>query len=106
MNKISIVKIIAIIALLVALGDNPYFYYQILRWIVCGVAGYSAYIAFEQKNSTWSWIFAVIAVLFNPVAPFYFERAMWIFVDIIAALLIVVSIFRQSKHNIKKHEKI
>jgi len=72
--------------LLGALGDWPYAYYQLLRWIVCGVGAYSAYVAYTQKRRGWTGIFVVIAILFNPMVPFYLERGTWQVLDIIAAI--------------------
>ncbi|MFH0819896.1 MAG: DUF6804 family protein [bacterium] len=98
MNKkiqtITIVKIIAIIMLFWALADNPYGYYQILRWVICGLTGYSAYLAYEQGKIAWAWILGITAILFNPIAPIYLDRETWSVLDIIAATIIFTSIFK------------
>lgn len=60
-----------------ALADNPYGYYQILRWVIAGVTGYSAYLAYEQGKNTWTWILAITAILFNPIAPIRLDRETW-----------------------------
>lgn len=96
-HPITILKAIAIIMLLWALADNPYWYYQLLRWVVCGVSAYSAYIYYQEKNTTWMWIFIIVAVLFNPIASFYFGREIWEALDIIAAAIIFVSLLK-TKH--------
>src|SRR3989344_9647324 len=57
------------IFLLGALGDWPYAYYQLLRWVVCSVGTYSAYMAYTQERRGWTGIFVVIAILFNPIMP-------------------------------------
>ncbi len=54
-----------------ALADNPYGYYQILRWVVCGL---TRYLAYRNDKNVWAWIFGVTAVLFNPIAPIYREK--------------------------------
>jgi len=69
-----------------ALGSWPYAYYQLLRWIVCGVGAYSAYLAYTQNRKGWAGIFAVVAILFNPIMPFYLERDTWQIIDVIAAI--------------------
>jgi len=94
-QTITIVKIIAIIMLFWALADNPYGYYQILRWVVAGVTGYSAYLSYRQDKKAWTWIMAIIAVLFNPIAPIYLNREIWSVLDVIVAAIIFISIFKK-----------
>ena len=94
-NKtITIVKIIAIIMLVWALVDNPYVYYQILRWVITGVTGYSAYLAYKHEKITWTWIFGIIAILYNPIAPIHLDKEIWSIIDIIVAAIILTSIFK------------
>ena len=102
-QTITIVKIIAIIMLFWALADNPYGYYQILRWVITGVTGYSAYLAYEQGKNTWTWILAITAILFNPIAPIHLDKETWSVLNIIAAAIIFTSIFKM-KAVAKKEE--
>lgn len=93
-QTITIVKIIAIIMLLWALADNPYGYYQILRWVIAGITGYSAYLAYEQGKNAWIWILAITAIMFNPIAPIHLDRETWSVLNIIVAAIIFTSIFK------------
>jgi hypothetical protein len=77
-----------------ALADNPYSYYQFLRWLILGVGAYSVYLAYNSGRKIWTGIFGVIALLFNPIIPFYLQRDTWQFIDIITAVLFLVSIFQ------------
>ncbi len=86
-------KIIAILFLLGALRDNPYGYYQFLRWVILGVGGYLAYLAYNSGRKTWTGIFGVIALLFNPIIPFYIQRDTWQLIDVIVAVIFFISIF-------------
>ena len=88
-------KILAIIFLLWALVDNPYGYYQFLRWAVLVVGAYSAYLAYKLGSKSWPWIFGIIAVLFNPIIPFTFQRGTWQFIDIIVAVIFFASLFNK-----------
>ncbi len=72
--------------LLGAIGTWPYAYYQLLRWVVCGVGAYSAYMAHKSGRTSWAWVFGVIAVLFNPIVPFYLARNTWQVLDLAAAV--------------------
>lgn len=89
-------KIIVIILLLIGLPDLPYGYYQVLRWIVTGVTGYLAYLAYENEKKIWVWIFGVIAILFNPIIPFYLDKSTWVLIDVVVAGLILVSLFQKT----------
>ncbi|MBI4262102.1 hypothetical protein HY624_01090 [Candidatus Uhrbacteria bacterium] len=73
-----------------ALGSWPYGYYQLLRWIVCGVGAYSAYKAYELGRTGWAWTFGVITILFNPILPFYMQRETWQVIDIVATVPFLV----------------
>ena len=94
-------KILAILFLLGAFGDNPYSYYQILRWVILGTSGYSAYLAYNSGRKIWTWIFGIIALLFNPVIPFYFARGTWQVIDIIVAIIFFVSIFNKTTSSVQ-----
>jgi len=91
---ITIARIIAILMLFWALADNPYGYYQILRWVICGLTGYSAYLAYEGDKNVWTWIFGITAVLFNPIAPIHLPRETWSVINLIVAAIIFISIFK------------
>ena len=77
---------VAALFLLGALGHWPYTYDQLLRWVVCGVGAYSAYVSYGSGRTGWAFIFGVIAVLFNPISPFYMQRETWQVLDIAAAI--------------------
>lgn len=94
-QTVTILKIIAIVMLFWTLADNPYGYYQILRWVVFGTAGYSAYLAYENKQAPWTWIFGIITILFNPIAPIYLDRGTWSVIDIVVAVILLVSIAKK-----------
>ncbi|MFC1771175.1 DUF6804 family protein [Candidatus Margulisiibacteriota bacterium] len=92
MKKIIILKTIAILTLLFALADNPYGYYQLLRWFICGLSAYLAYQNYSHNRNVWLWIFVCIAVLFNPIAPIHLNRETWQPIDIFVAILFFISI--------------
>ena len=92
---IIVIKIIAILMLLVALSDNPYSYYQILKWAICGLTIFLAFLAYENHKIFWVWTFGVIAIFFNPIAPVYLDRGTWCAIDMIVASLILISIFNK-----------
>ena len=89
---LRIVSICLIIISILAVGSLPYVIYTLLRLIVCATSIYGAYLSKKQGNKNWLWIFIVLAVLFNPLIPFYLGLPIWILVDIAAVVLLSVSI--------------
>lgn len=88
-------KILAVILLFWAIGDHPYGYYQFLRWAIMIIGAYSAYLSYENKNIVWAWIFGIMAILFNPIIPFYLSKEMWQLIDWASAIVFLVSIFKK-----------
>ena len=75
-----------------AIAEWPYGYYTLLRWITCIASILVVFQAFE-KNIDWAKVlFIVIAILFNPLAPIYLSRSIWIPLDIITAILFIFAI--------------
>ena len=79
------------------MADNPYGYYQFLRWVILVVGAYSAYLAYKLEGKSWPWIFGIIAVLFNPIIPFTFQRNTWQFIDVVVAIIFFTSIFSKNE---------
>lgn len=86
-------KVLAMAMALGALAPIPYFaYFQLMNWVVVGAALMTALHAYKQ-NSMWIvWIFVLVAVVFNPVAPFYFSADVWRIADIVVAILFAASL--------------
>ena len=84
--------ILTIFMLFGAIAEWPYGYYILLRWITCITSILVSFQAFE-KNIDWAKVvFIVIAILFNPLAPIYLSRSIWIPLDIVTAILFIFAI--------------
>ena len=84
--------ILNIFMLFGAIAEWPYGYYILLRWITCMTSILIAFQVFE-KNIDWAKaVFIVIAILFNPLAPNYLSRSIWISLDIVTAILFIFAI--------------
>jgi len=83
--------VIAALMLLMALGDWPYGYFQLLRFVVCGAGAYVAWVSYHAKYPWAVWLFGFIAVLFNPLAPVHLSRATWQPVDLVCAVLFLLA---------------
>lgn len=87
-----IAKLIAAVMLFAALGRHAYDYYTLLRWVACGVCAFTAFQAMQSKKIGWLFVFAIAALVLNPVSPLRFKRDTWGIVDAFAAVLLLVSI--------------
>jgi hypothetical protein len=85
-------SILASLMLFIGTALLPYGYYQILRWIVCSMAIFNAYIAYRFEKALYIVIFGIIAILFNPIFIISFQKDVWQTVDIICGIVFVASI--------------
>lgn len=75
--------------LLVATARLPYGYYTFTRVVICGSAALIAFTGWEDSTTSrmWSVLFALLAVLFNPIFPIYLKRGTWFYLDVGAAVV-------------------
>jgi len=83
---------ISAVMLLIAILPLPYGYYTLLRWVVCISAVFSAWVSKELEKKSWLVLMAIIALLFNPIAPIHLDKGTWVVIDFIVAILFFVSI--------------
>ena len=87
MGLVRKLLIIAAAMLLIATLPLPIEFYTLLRIVVFGVAAYSAYCFFDNKNSQAGLILVLIAIVWNPLIPIYlYDKFIWILLDISAAI--------------------
>lgn len=51
------------------------------------MAAYIAYIAYNQGTKWAVWVFGIVAVVFNPIAPIHMERGAWAGVDAVTGII-------------------
>jgi len=85
------------VLLLVALGDHPYGYYTFLRWVVFMAACLVAWVAWESEVQPATFVFAAVAVLFNPLVPVYLDKSTWAPIDVVCAVLFALSLSLKGK---------
>ena len=102
MTKILlIIKIVLAILFVGCLFDWSYGYYELVRFLGMVVFGILAYDNYE-KNKTWFVIWLSSAILINPIFKIALGRELWNIVDIIWAILLIVSIFIKTKNKVNK----
>ena len=101
-------SLLSIVMLMLCVEQWPYFYYILLRFVICCSAIFVALFAYfrgEQHmynlNSkffayiNWSFtgIFGFIALLFNPILPVHLSRDIWLPIDFFVAGLFFIGLF-------------
>jgi len=81
------VPVIAAAFLFGALGHWPYGYYMLLRSVTCAAAVFFIWWAHGVKRTWAIWPFALVALLFNPIAPVHLSRDAWQVIDVAVAVL-------------------
>ena len=83
---------IYIVSALLFLGAAPlpYGYYMLLRLAACGFFIWAAVITYEKKSQYLSWVFVLLALLFNPIIKVHFPKELWAAIDVAAAVFVLV----------------
>jgi hypothetical protein len=71
---------------------NPYAYYVLLRWIVCGILVFLAVRAHELEMTNWVWILGITAGIYNPIVRTHLDREIWSLVNLTTIGLLVATI--------------
>ena len=77
---------ILVAMLLLPVLNPPIGYYTLLRIVACGVFGWAAFTSFKKQASWLPWLFVLLAIIFNPIIEFAFGRALWVAIDLLAAI--------------------
>jgi len=65
----------------------PSDFYILLRWAIFIISLIVAYNFYKSKINAWTFIFAAVAFLFNPIASLYLGKSTWVIFDFIGAVL-------------------
>lgn len=87
-----IVRFVAGLMLLFALGEHSYSYYQLLRIVVCGASIFLVWYFIQAKMEWLGWFFIIPAILFNPMLPIYMDKSAWQFWDLIFGVVFLATL--------------
>ncbi|NRT16869.1 threonine/homoserine/homoserine lactone efflux protein [Flavobacterium sp. 28A] len=90
-------KITLSILLLSCLLPLPYGYFQFVRFAGMLVFSYLAYRASDKKNKSEVFIYISLAILFQPFIKIALGRTVWNIVDIVVAVVLLLTITTSSK---------
>lgn len=89
----KILSIVAGVMLLLAIPSIwAYAYFQILRWIVTIAAVLNAYHAHNTEKNGWAMVMGGVAILFNPIAPIFLSKELWVMLDVVTSILMFISV--------------
>jgi hypothetical protein len=97
MKSVSILKIALAVVSIACVFDMPYGYYQLYRFIALGAFVYLAYA--EHDNKEWMTVWIISALLVQPFFKVALGRDVWNIVDILWAILLLISAFKKVKSN-------
>lgn len=86
--KLSIV----IILIIAATTRQQYGYYNFLRWFVMILFIYFSYRSYNKKQYGLLIYFGLVAIMFNPLVKFWFQKQTWHLIDYIVAGITIVTI--------------
>ena len=89
-----ILKLIIAIMLILCLADMPYGFYELVRFAAAGAFVYLSYDYFKNKKDGLGFLFAGLALLFQ---PFLLGRVLWNIIDIVVAVALIFLIVRAFK---------
>ena len=98
-----LLKLVLAILLLLCLADMPYGFYQLVRFIAAVAFAYLSYDYFKQKKEGLGFVFAALALLFQPFFKVALGRVVWNIVDVIVAvglIILIVKAFVSKKGNL------
>lgn len=92
-EELTVPVVISIIVLIIPLWiDVEKAYYQLLRLIVTGVSAFSFYRWHQKGSRVLSWVFAFIAILFNPIIPVNFSKSLWGSIDLFTVSFFLIQL--------------
>ena len=93
-----ILKLIIAIMLILCLADMPYGFYELVRFAAAGGAFiYLSYDYFKNKRDGLGFLFAGLALLFQPFFKVALGRVLWNIIDIVVAVALIFLIVRAFK---------
>jgi len=72
----------------------PYGFYTLLRWVICASSIIITIKLKGDRNNKNMYPFLIFAIIFNPIAPIYLDKSVWVLIDLITAIVF----FNISRH--------
>lgn len=76
--------------LLLCLAPMPYGYFMLVRFVMMVACGWMAYQYYQRNKTVATWVFGILAMLFQPMYKIALGRTVWNIVDVIVAIFLIV----------------
>jgi hypothetical protein len=77
--------------LFLSIASMPYGYYTLLRIVVCTTFIFASIISYYRNYKNLTLLYALISIIFNPIIKIHFDKEVWIFIDVIASIILIVT---------------
>ena len=91
------IKLIVAILLLLCLADMPYGFYELVRFAATAAFAYISYDYFKSMRDEMGFLFAALALLFQPFFKISLGRTIWNVVDVLVAIALFYLIIKAVK---------
>lgn len=100
-NQIQILTagFILVLLLITANVSAPYFYYQVVNLLTTLSLSFLAYKSYINNSQIFTYIFAFLTLLFQPLVPIYFGKEGWVVLDYLTSLILFIYIIRYKVKN-------
>lgn len=82
---------LALGVLILGIAPMPYGYYTLLRLVAMAAFVWAAIVSNQRKHDALPWVFALAAILLNPIIKVHLDRSVWMWANIGAAVLLLGS---------------
>lgn len=93
-----ILKLIIAILLLLCLADMPYGFCELVCFAATAAFAYISYDYFKSKRDEMGFLFAALALLFQPFIKISLGRTIWNAVDVLVAIALFYLIIKAVKN--------
>lgn len=83
--------------LILCLADMPYGFYELVRFAATGTFVYLSYDYLKNKREGLGFLFAGLALLFQPFFKVALGRVLWNTIDIVVAVALIFLLIRTFK---------
>lgn len=90
----KLIKIGLAILLFLCVLKMPYGFYELVRFLALVGFAFLAYQANQENNATATFIYAALALLFQPFFKIALGRDLWNVVDVVVGIGLLLSIFK------------
>lgn len=90
--------------LFLSIASMPYGFYTLLRIVVCATFIFASIVSHDRKYTNLTWLYALISIIFNPIIKIHFDKEIWLFIDVTAAIILIFTANKITKKDASKYE--